>query len=173
MDGTYTESDSQDLQENMLPEIPNGFVRLTHFLSEDTAKKLVNGETFSYATQGVLSSTTDAPQNNEEISKLVRTAKIGELERAGFGNAIVFIDIDSEESKDRSRIGRCRDTSIPNHNILGYLLRSNPGELVKNKGYNPIKNKLSYLPAGPLPIQQAKQDTPSVSEVEEGTSDVW
>lgn len=172
MDKIYTESEDQDFQESILPEVPEGFLRLTHFTSEDIAKKLVNGEEFSYAKQGILSSTTDAFTNNEEMLKLVQTGDVGAFKRSEFGDTVVLMDIDREECKDRSRIGRCRELSVPNHNILGYILRCDPKELVRNHKYNPIKNELSYLAPGPLPIQQVKQDTLSVPDVDKGPSDV-
>jgi hypothetical protein len=58
----------------ILPEIPEGFVRLTHFTSQRIAERLMAGENFTY---GFLSSTVDSFSDNVQILELIKTGKTG------------------------------------------------------------------------------------------------
>lgn len=71
----------------MLPPIPPGFIRLTHFTSPRTINFLLQGQNFKY---NQLDTTTDAFSNNEEVINLISSGKTGPFERSGFGTHVVY-----------------------------------------------------------------------------------
>jgi hypothetical protein len=177
------ETEDQIVEENeteeiMLPEIPEDSIRLTHFTTEKIAKILVEqGEAFKY--KGLLSSTTDAFSNNDQVREILYRRKIGAFHRESFGNAVVIMDLDIQEHKERLRIGSYLDDKIPNHNILGYVLTDNLNAVRKNPEYNPIKNTLNPNPKhgtiGGIKPGEAKsvRGTPEVVKVSDSNDVVW
>jgi hypothetical protein len=128
-----------------LPEIPEDHIRLTHFTSEKVAQILIEeGQSFKY--KGLLSSTTDAFSDNDQVMKILGEKKVGVLSRESFGNAVVIMDLTIKEHKERLRMGVYLDQEIPNHNILGYILTNDSSSLKENSKYNPIENSLEPNP---------------------------
>lgn len=138
------EIDSSDKTENLLPEIPEGYIRLTHFTNQNIAEAIVEeGNNFTY--KELLTSTTDSFSNNADIIDLITTGKTGSFQRDSFGEYVLLIDLEKEEHKNRCTIGYCTDDEIPNHNILGYVFRKDIENLHKNPKYNPKINELSRV----------------------------
>ncbi|MDY0097244.1 MAG: hypothetical protein RBS01_02750 [Candidatus Dojkabacteria bacterium] len=127
-----------------LPEIPENFIRLTHFTTKEVAQKIIEKEEeFSYEKQSTIFATTDAFSENAQVEDVIKTQRVGAFERGSFGNAVLIIDMDMQEHMKRCRTGgQYLDRSVPNHNILGYVLLENMEELCKNPKYNPVENEL-------------------------------
>lgn len=173
MDVIDSQVEHEDDTEQILPEIPTGYIRLTHFTDKGIAQSIIQEKKpFSYEKQGEISSTTDAFISNKDILDLVRTGKFGPLERGPFGNGVIIIDLDQEEHKNRYRVGYCINREIPNHNILGYIDRESPNVLNKNPEYKPQKNQLILVP--PIEIKNwTTVNQPISQEGETSETDIW
>jgi hypothetical protein len=156
-----------------LPPIPENFVRLTHFTTEEVAKKIVdNGESFNYGKNLTINLTTDAFSSNDQVKDIIETRKNGAFSRASFGNSVMIIDLNIEEHKKRCRLGAYEDKEIPNHNILGYLSLKNSSNLHENSRYSPIENQLTpNLTKGEIHIESMETDGQQVQGSED--NDVW
>jgi len=137
------ETESSRSESLELPQIPEGYTRLTHFTSEEVAKKFINGDDFFFKH---ISTTVDAFSDNESVIDLIKKGKVGAFSRDPFGDSVVLIDLENEEFKKRYRIGYCQDDSVPNHNILGYVNRNEPSTLHRNPSYNASENILTRTP---------------------------
>lgn len=173
MDNIDNQFEPRDNTKQLLPEIPTGFIRLTHFTDTSIAQSIIEeGKGFSYAKQGLLSSTTDSFSNNDQLLNLVKTGKIGPFQRGSFGSVVLIIDLDQEEHKNRNRLGYCTDKEIPNHNILGYIRREALGEIIFNPRYEPCKNSLNVTP----PVRNQNntlEDKPIVPNGDALDTDIW
>jgi hypothetical protein len=136
-------------QQLQLPPIPSGSIRLTHFTSPKVAKNLLNGQDFSYKTQGLLSSTTDSFSNNNSIINLIQTGKIDTWDRNSFGIVVVLMDMPNNEYRIHNNISISNGT-VANDRIVGIVDR-NTMQFTPNAHYNPTPQ--------PLIIQQKEKPT--------------
>lgn len=171
MTGDIPNLENMENTELNLPEIPEGFVRLTHFTSQRIVERLMAGENFIY---GFLGSTVDSFSDNSQILELIKTGKAGNFSRERFGLVVVLMDMENEEFKERYRGNVCTDTSVPNHNILGYVKRdSEKLELVENPMYNPIKNELQYIPKSEIPVKDIETTIIRDQNAKPVDKDIW
>ena len=114
-----------------LPDIPDGYVRLTHVMPDRSRDILSSGEPFLYGKHG-LDGTTDSYSRNDDVEWLVRTGdpmgvpadgKASNWSRNEFGNHVAIIDLPAEAHKRIvTNTGGYREP-IPNAAILGFVDR--------------------------------------------------
>lgn len=113
----------QALESFQLPEIPEGYLRLTHFTYPDIARRMIEeGEDFDYSGQVLIGQTTDAHSTNKKVEDLIRTGVAGAFSRRKFGSATILLDLDGEERNQR--LGPHMNTVVANCNIVGYVERT-------------------------------------------------
>lgn len=143
----------KEQEQSILPSIPEGYVRLTHFTRQDVAEALISGSEFKY--DETPDTTCDSHIKNNEVEEIIQTGKKLAMVRTDKGDCVVIIDVEAEELSLRNTIGYSIDKSIPNSNILGYVKRSTR-ELKKNTSYKPRQNDLKRVS-----LNRLAQNTPN------------
>lgn len=170
-----------------LPPIPNDSVRATHFTSAHISALLMSGEHFSYSTQGVLSSTSDAFSCNNDVWQLVTTGSYGAFERVSFGPHVVIMDIQNTELR-LHHSPHLAPGEVDNSRILG-VFDCKSGTLGFNQRYDPEKpiQLERALDGRPLPgpagftkppdsgtVQAVSREPPTpVCDTKTDTFEVW
>lgn len=119
-----------DVPRLALPDIPEGYVRLTHVMPDRSREILASGEPFIYRKHG-LGGTTDAYGDNAHIEYLARTGDpLGPREdgspsgwsRNAFGDHMALMDLPADAHKRiHGYLGF--DDPIPNAAIVGFVDR--------------------------------------------------
>ena len=114
-----------------LPEIPDGYVRLTHVMPERSRQILSSGEPFIYRKHG-LTGTTDSYSDNAPIEWLAHTGDPLGIPKDGmpsnwsrndFGDHMALMDLPADAHKRIAMNYVGYDDPIPNQAILGFVDR--------------------------------------------------
>lgn len=117
-----------------IPPIADGQTRLTHFFANpDLKKKFLSGEPFQYHKQGVISGTTDAFSNNNDVQGLLETGKVGAWDRRSFGDHVLIMDVPHMEHRLHD-IPQWADGQLHNGHIAGVYDRQS-GQFHSNPAY--------------------------------------
>ena len=143
----------------ILPPIPPGFIRLTHFTNMRTAQILLNGENFNYDRNGI-QGTTDSFSNNEDVLNLIKTGKTGAFTRGSFGDAVVLMDMSNREYRIHHSFNY-DSYNVPNDRIVGIVDRNNM-RFIPNPNYTPNHPE----------ITPTKKDSPKISNIPQPSEDV-
>lgn len=114
-----------------LPEIPEGYVRLTHVMPGRSREILESGEPFMYRRYG-LDGTTDAYSNNDSIEWLAMTGdplggvsggKPSGWSRNDFGGHMALMDMPADAHKAIVLSRGAYADPLPNAALLGFVDR--------------------------------------------------
>jgi hypothetical protein len=146
-----------------LPSIPPDMIRLTHFTSENIAKRFLQGQPFLYKA---LDSTTDSFSNNNDITNLVQSGNTGPFNRSHFGDHVLLIDMPYDHH--RKHRANAPQNFVPNTQIVGVIDRNNM-VFIPNRRYNPNAAKVPRVrnidePRPAVISRPVDQPTPSLSK---------